>query len=128
MTSKTPTRLIVLILVQIALSCLVFGQTGSRGIKVATIAPSISTSMEARAIRQRLGLIEVRLRDADAILVVVRSMLFDPLDYSYQGVRDLQRDAEGQLNIAGENFHIYFYQINDDFSVTQLKHSSYKAD
>jgi hypothetical protein len=32
-----------------------------------------------------------------------------------------------QLNISGEKFHIYIYQINDNFGPTQLKHTSYKA-
>jgi hypothetical protein len=99
----------------------------SQGLRVAVIAPSVSASMEARAIRQRMGWLEVSFREADAILVVVRSMLFDPLNYSYDSVKELSDDAEMQLNIAGENFHVYIYQITNDLGATQLKHVSYKA-
>jgi hypothetical protein len=98
-----------------------------RGLSVAVIAPSISTSMEAREVLARLGWSQTNLRNADGILVVVRSMSFNPLSYSYRSIGDLQRDADTLPNISGENFHIYLYQINDDLSVTQLKHSSYKA-
>ncbi len=100
----------------------------ARGEKVAIIAPSVSTSMEARSIMRRLGWFESNLREAKAILVVVRSMLFNPMNYSYGSIKEIRDDAERQLNISGANFHIYLYQINDDLSVTQLKHTSYKAE
>src|SRR5262245_54063277 len=44
---------------------------------VALIAPSVSTSIKAREIRVQLRKPEVPLRYAEAILVVVRSSLFD---------------------------------------------------
>ncbi|HZE69001.1 MAG TPA: hypothetical protein VE135_05660 [Pyrinomonadaceae bacterium] len=97
-------------------------------VNVAVIAPSVSTRMEARSILARLGWHETALRDASAILVVVRSMLFNPLSSSYDSIKELQDDAEGQLNISGESFHIYIYRINSDLSVDQVKHTSYKAD
>jgi hypothetical protein len=99
-----------------------------RGLGVYVIAPSVSTSMEARSIRIKKGWTESSLRQADAILVVVRSMLFNPLDYSYDSVKELQDDSESQLNISGENFHVYIYSIDDDMKVSQEKHVSYKAD
>ena len=99
----------------------------ARGEKIAVIAPSVSTSIEARSIMRRLGWVQTNLREAQFILVVVRSMLFNPLNYSYDSIKELQDDADMQLNISGENFHIYIYQINDDLSVTQIKHASYKA-
>jgi hypothetical protein len=102
-------------------------QDSRRGLKVYVIAPSVSTSMEARSIRLKYGWVESPLRRADAVLVVVRSMLFNPLDYSYDSVKELQDDADNQLNIAGENFHVYIYSIDDDMKVTQEKHVSYKA-
>ncbi len=101
--------------------------TTSSGLRVAVIAPSVSTSMEARSIKARLGYMEVSIKEADAVLVVVRSMLFNPLNLSYDSIKELQDDAENQLNISGENFHIYIYQIHSDMSVTQIKHSNYKA-
>jgi hypothetical protein len=99
-----------------------------RGLSVYVIAPSVSTSMEARSIRMKNGWTESRLRQADAILVVVRSMLFNPLNYSYDSVKELEDDADSQLNISGEKFHIYIYSIDDDMEVDQEKHVSYKAD
>jgi hypothetical protein len=97
------------------------------GEKVAVIAPSVSTSIEARSIMRRFGWVQTNLREAQFILVVVKSILFYPLNYSYGSIKELQDDADMQLNIIGENFHIYIYQINDDLSVTELKHTSYKA-
>src|SRR5262249_5483062 len=88
---------------------------------VAVIAPSVSTSMKAREIRAAvLKKREVSLRYAEAILVVVRSSLFNPLRSSYDSVGELKRDADNQLNIAGPKFHVYTYSIDDDLAVSQL--------
>lgn len=92
------------------------------------IAPSVSTSMEARSIMVQKGWVECGIKKADAVLVVVRSMLFNPLNDSYRSVFELEKDADNQLNIAGEKFHIYLYSIDDDLRVAQTKHVSYKAD
>lgn len=120
-------QIILLALLFISLvKCIAFAE--SRSLNMAVIAPSVSTSMEARSIMRQKGWIETNFRQADGILVVVRSMLFNPLSYSYRSIGDLQKDADMQLNISGENFHVYIYQINDDLSVTQLKHINYKAD
>jgi hypothetical protein len=81
--------------------------------------------MEARSL---LGWHEVALRDASGILVVVRSMLFNPLSSSYDSIKELQEEAENQLNISGENFHIYIYSITPDLGATEGKHTSYKAE
>ena len=96
--------------------------------QVAIIAPSVSTSMEARQIMRKNGWIESSLRDAQAILVVVRTMLSNPLNYSYDSIKELQDGAETCLNITGENFAIYLYEIGSDLSVSQSKHVSYKAE
>lgn len=79
------------------------------GEKVAVIAPSVSASIEARSIMRRLGWTESNLREAEGILVVVRSMLSDPLNYSYNSIKELREDADIQLNITGEKFHVYIY-------------------
>jgi len=95
---------------------------------VIVVAPSVSTSMEARRVLQQLKWVRTdSYKQADAILVVVRSVLFNPLSYSYSSVCDLLADAESQLNIAGLNFHVYVYQLNDDLSVNQIGHESYPA-
>jgi len=95
---------------------------------VVVIAHSVSTSMEARNVLARFKLREVPFKQADGVLVVCRSMLFNPLQGSYADIRQLNRDAANQLNIAGSNFHVYIYQIENDLSVVSLKHFSYKAD
>src|SRR5262249_25812603 len=97
--------------------------------EVVVIAPSVSTSMKAREIRARLHLSETSsFRRADAILVVVRSSLFNPLDSSYKCVAELTDDAEGQLNISGPKFHVYLYEYEDDLSVSQTAHQAFSAE
>lgn len=103
-------------------------QSAAPTTSVAVIAPSASTRVEARSLLTHWHLQETPLREADGILVVVRSALFNPLMSSYDSIKELQDDADRQLNISGENFHIYIYEINSDLSVSQLKHTSYKAD
>jgi outer membrane murein-binding lipoprotein Lpp len=94
---------------------------------VVVIAPSVSTSMEARSILSKQGWTETSLRNASAALAVVRSMLSNPLSSSYENYYELKQDAEGQLNISGENFHIYTFSLDDDLRAVQLKHISYKV-
>lgn len=103
-------------------------RVSGRGLSVYVIAPSVSTSIEARSIRRKNGWSESRLRQAGAILVVVRSTLSNPLDYSYDSVKELEDDADSQLNIAGGNFHVYIYSIDEDMEVSREKHISYKVD
>lgn len=100
---------------------------GERGLNVAVIAHSVSTSMEAREVRRRQGWTETSLRQADAILVVCRSGLSYPLSSSYRSIKELDEDADSQLNISGSNFHVYIYRINDDLSVDEIKHIHYPA-
>jgi hypothetical protein len=92
------------------------------------VAPSISTSVEARSVMAKLGWTEVALRRASAAVVVVRSGLNNPLLPSYRSTCDLTHDADFQLNISGPNFHVYVFSIADDMSVRQVDHTSYKAD
>ena len=102
--------------------------SAERGLNVAVIAHSISTSMEAREVRRRNGWSETDFRQADAILVVCRSGLNWPLSSSYDSIKELDEDADSQLNISGSNFHIYIYRINNDLSVDEIKHVHYPAD
>jgi hypothetical protein len=99
-----------------------------RGISVAVIAPSVSTSIEARRILAQQGWTQVKMKTADAILVVVRSSLSLPLRSSYSFVGELKEDADRQLNISGPKFHIYLYQLGDDLDCTEFKHISYDAE
>lgn len=100
-----------------------------RGLNVAVIAHSISTRAEARNVMRRQGWSEAaNLRQADAILVVCRSGLNWPLSSSYRSIKELDDDADSQLNISGSNFHIYIYQINSNLGVDEVKHVHYPAD
>lgn len=98
------------------------------GEKIAVIAPSVSTSMEARTIMYQNGFVYADFRDSQAILVVVRSMLFYPLFNQYDSVRDLDQAANMQLNICGTYFHVYLFTFNSDLSVSQVYHDYYEAD
>lgn len=95
---------------------------------VAVIAPSVSTSMEARRVLAKLGWNEVSLKKAGGILVVVRSSLSYPLNPSYDSIQELKTDAEFQLNISGPKYHIYIFSITDDLEVREIKHIQYRAD
>jgi len=95
---------------------------------LAVIAPSLSTSMKAREILAQLGKTEVPLRDAEAILVIVRSSWSNPLQSWYESVGELRRHAEGQRNLFGPEYHVYIYSMDDDLHVTKVSHNSFKAD
>jgi hypothetical protein len=121
-------QIIRLALLILALVLIQYGTVHARGEKVTVIAPSASTSIEAHAIMLRLGWVETNLREAQVILVVVRSMRYEPLSDLYGSHKELQEDANKQLNTSGPDFHVYIYRINDDLSVTQIRHTSYEAD
>lgn len=99
-----------------------------RGLTVAVIAPSVSTSMEARRLISQQGWVRGRFKTADAILVVVRSSLGHPLRSSYSFIGELMRDAESQLNISGSVFHIYIYDLGEDLECKELRHVSYPVE
>ncbi len=100
-----------------------------RGLSVAVVAHSISTRVEARKVLARQGWTETtNLRQADGILVVCRSGLNWPLNDSYRSFKELNDDADSQLNISGSNFHIYVYKLNNDLSVEKVAHQRFPAD
>jgi len=100
-----------------------------RGLSVAVVAHSISTRIEARKILAQQGWTETtNLRQADGILVVCRSGLNWPLNDSYRSFKELNDDADSQMNISGSNFHIYVYKLNDNLSVEKVAHKSFPAD
>jgi hypothetical protein len=67
------------------------------------------------------------VRDADLVLVVVRSSSSDPLAPSYDSLRWLLETANSQLNESGAQFHVYLYTIRPDISLLQTSHQSYDA-
>jgi hypothetical protein len=65
------------------------------------------------------------VRDADVVLVVVRSSGSDPLEPSYDSLKWLQDAASSQLNESGAQFHVYTFTIRQDLSFLQSSHLSY---
>ena len=93
------------------------------------IAPSVSTRGEAHVIMRENKWTETSAaREADAILVIVRSGLSHPMSSSYDSLDELRQDAANQLNLLGPRFHVYVYKLEDDQSVSELKHLSYDAE
>jgi hypothetical protein len=117
------------IAVAFALLMLTAVTTGARaaGEKFFVIAESVSTSMEARRIIRQQRWQEAPLRQAEYVLVVVRSSLMMPLIGIYDGIGELQRDAENQLNISGPNFVVYIFRLDDNLRPTELKRVNYPA-
>ena len=92
------------------------------------VAPSASTRLEAqRMLRGCRWADTTALRDADLVLVVVRSSGTLPLASSYDSLKWLRDAASGQLNESGAQFHVYLYMIREDLSLLQSSHQSYDA-
>jgi len=93
------------------------------------VAPSAGTQREAqRMLRFCRWSDTTVVRDADFLLVVVRSSGSDPLEPSYDSLKWLRDAANGQLNDSGAQFHVYLYRIRDDLSFLQASHQSYDVD
>jgi hypothetical protein len=99
-----------------------------RGLNVAVFADSISCQQLSRSVLRINGIIESQLKLADVVLVVVRSSLSYPLNYSYDSLSALKRDSEMQLNITGPNAHIYVFSIDDTLRTTEVFHTKFKWD
>jgi hypothetical protein len=100
-----------------------------QALPVYVIAPSVSTSVEARALLVKNPTWRrSSLRDARAVLVVVRSGLSNPLRIGYESLCELRDHADRQLNIAGPEFHVYVYALDDDLIPAQRDHVKYPAD
>ncbi len=103
--------------------------SGARGaLALAVIAPSLSTRKVANGLLLNLGVSACEPKSASGVLVVVRSGLFRPLDTNYPSYRELMEAAEGQLNIVGENYHIYIFEFQHDLTLSQVLHKSFKAE
>jgi cell division GTPase FtsZ len=94
------------------------------GQQVYVIAESVSTG-EAQRILYRQRWTEVPLRRAQFVLVVVRSELDMPLTGFYSSVAELKHDAETQLNIAGSNYVVYVFALDDDLRPTEVRRIAY---
>jgi hypothetical protein len=129
---KTPLTFLLSLTFLFLFSGSVYGDDFQDGLdaydRVAVIAHSISTSTEARRIMSNMKWTKVERKNADYILVVCRSGLSFPLNSAYDSIKELDEDADNQLNISGSNMHVYVYQINDDLSVDENKHKYWETD
>ena len=97
-----------------------------RGPIVHTYAPSPSTQREAGRILRFCRWSDTSMvRDADALLVVVRSSGSHPLSSSYDNFKWLRDDASSQLNESGPQFHVYLFLMRPDQGFQQSVHRSY---
>ena len=92
------------------------------------IAHSVSTSIEAKSVLSKIGETQYSLANKNSILVVCRSGLMYPLNSNYDSIGELNSDVESQLNISGENFHVYIFQMKRDGSIIESQHINYKAE
>ena len=97
-----------------------------RGPIVHSYAPSPSTQREAGRILRFCRWSDTSVvRDADALLVVVRSSGSHPLAPSYDNFKWLRDDASSQLNESGPQFHVYLFLLRPDQGFQQSVHRSY---
>jgi hypothetical protein len=103
-------------------------QAPPQGPLVHTVAPSASTEREARRIMRLCRWTDTTsIRDADLIMVVLRSSGGGPLAPSYANLKWLLDDANAALNDAGAQFHVYFFILGPDDIFQQVSHHSYDA-
>ena len=97
-----------------------------RGPIAYVVAPSASTAAEARRLLRVCRWSDTTVvRDADILLVVVRSSGSDPMAPSYDSLRWLRDAAGSQLNDSGAQFHVYLYSIRPELRFLQSDHRSY---
>jgi hypothetical protein len=102
------------------------GRVCAQGPVAYVVAPSVSTKLEARRMLRVCRWADTSVvRDADLVLVVVRSSASEPLSPSYDSLKWLQDAASSQLNDSGAQFHVYLYAIRQDLSFLQSSHRSY---
>lgn len=108
------------------------GQTPSpvpQGPVVLVVAPSGSTAAEAKRLLHFCRWTDTTaLRDADLVVVVVRSSSGGPMAPAYDSMKWLRDEANSLLNESGAQFHIYLYSIRQDLSLLEVSHRSYDVD
>ena len=100
-----------------------------QGPLVYVIAPSPTTAKEAQKIMRFCRWTDTTaLRDADMVLVVVRSSGSTPLASFYDSLKWLVDEAASQLNESGAQYHTYLYSIRKNLSLDEANHRSYDAE
>ena len=103
--------------------------SGPSGPLVYVIAPSASTRREAgRLMRFCRWSDTTALRDADMVLVVVRSSGSNPLKSFYDSAKWLVDDASSLLNESGPLFHTYLYSVRKNLALDEANHRTYEAE
>ncbi len=97
-----------------------------QGPVVLVVAPSGSTAAEAKRLLHFCRWTDTTaLRDADLVMVVVRSSSGMPMASAYDSMKWLRDEANSLLNESGAQFHIYLYTIRQDLSMLEVSHRSY---
>lgn len=101
-------------------------QLSAQGPIAYVVAPSAGTLREARRMLRICRWSDTTaVRDADFVLVVVRSSGSEPMEPSYDSLKWLRDAANSQLNESGAQFHVYLFAIRQDLSLLQTSHHSY---
>lgn len=108
----------------------VLGVSGARlGVQAPiafVIAPSPSAAREAERLLRACRWADTTIaRDADLVLVVVRSSASEQLSPSYDSLQWLRDAVRSQSDDAGAQFHVYLFLIRPDRSLLQTSHRSY---
>jgi hypothetical protein len=90
--------------------------------EVAVFAPNYYARELADDILRQKHVTETTLKRADAILVVLRSTLANPLRTSYGCPCDLRRDTSARAGFAGQKTHVYVYTVDDNLRVRRVAH------
>jgi hypothetical protein len=97
-----------------------------QGPVVFVVAPSGSTAAEAKRLLHFCRWTDTTaLRDADLVVVVVRSSSGGPMAPAYDSMKWLRDEANSLLNESGAQFHVYLYTIRQDLSLLETSHRSY---
>lgn len=101
-------------------------QTAPEGPIVLVVAPSASTSKEAQRIKRFCRWSDTTVaKDADMVLVVVRSSGSSPLAHHYDSLKWLRDEASAQMNESGAQFHSYLFIMDPNQGLSEANHRSY---
>lgn len=96
---------------------------------VYVVATSPSTQKEARRLMRFCRWTDTTaLRDADMVLVVVRSSGSTPLASFYDSLKWLRDEANSQMNDSGAQFHAYLFSIRQNLALDEANHRTYDVE
>jgi hypothetical protein len=90
--------------------------------EVAVIAPNYYAREVADDLLRQKHVTETTLKHADAVLVVLRSTLLNPLRTSYSCPCDLRRETSARAAFTGQKVHLYVYAVDDNLRVRRVAH------